>query len=200
MMRRLTTIMLILLVIHAGVVVAWAKEPGDITISGPGIDEDIVVPPDGSSHRQMLERMFMRDSNAAIEPEPSGFERGYSLSVVLIEEGGVLNELRIEYYPAATGNGYLYFPHDAGPDYPAGWYYARDGVQAEFAAFLSSHGVAIVASNIGETSPATDPVQDSASAALAAPMPSSAWLLAGTLIIGLAVGGFLVVRRLWGAT
>ncbi len=200
LMRRLTKILLILLVIRAGVVTAWAKEPGDISINGPGIDEEIVIPPDGSPHRQMLERMFMRDTNAAIEAEPSGLERGYALSIVLIEEGDGLNELSIEYYPTTAGNGYLYFPHNAGPDYPAGWYYARNGVQAEFAAFLSSHGVTMVASNIDGASPVIDAIHGSATAASAAPSPWPAWLLVGTLIIGLATGGFLVVRRLWSAT
>ncbi len=190
MKRRVTVILLVLIVMLVGMEVVVAKEPGVISINGPGIETEIVIPPNSGQEREMLELMFMRDTTKAIV-EPEGLEPGYTLTMILFEEKDVL-ELRIDYYPTVTGDGYLYFPHDAGPEYPAGWYRTRKGVQAEFAALLAAYDVTMVVAHAGGVSPTVDAA--SGSNQVDVPVPTLLWLLAGTLIVVLTIGAWQIAR------
>ena len=143
MKRSLTGAMMLIIALIAVSIVA-AKEPGVIAINGPGIDAAIVIEPDGSPDRVMLERMFTR-TTATPAGKPDGMSEGYTLTWVFMDKDEVIHESRVRFHPVEGGHGYVFFPDEAGSEGIMGYFPAPQGIQREFESLLADHGLRMIA-------------------------------------------------------
>ena len=105
--RRVWVLVLVLILLAVPTVIVFAKELGSLTITGPGIDGEMIL--DHHDSMIKLEQTGFFDQTASIKP-PENLGDGYDITAYLNLDGQIVPFVQMVYY-ATDGSqpGYVHF-------------------------------------------------------------------------------------------
>ena len=186
-----------------------AKELGQLTISGPGIDDEMTI--NDPSEIQSLWEAGIIDTNGFVKP-PEGLGQGYTITAhMYLDTDALIPVVQMVYYPGEPGQqGYLHIVQrlNTGDTMSPADEWTRMSLSADKAlrTVMQAHGVELATAFTAAAAapaveaaaePAADPVSVPASTTAPAPVPATiAWIvIAGVLGAMLFLGRRSLLRR-----
>jgi len=207
--RRTWFLVLMITLLAIPSMVVFAKELGMLTISGPGIKDEITLDHPGGMRK--LEETGFFDQARSVKP-PENLGEGYQITAYLNLDGKLVPYVQMEYYAAEEGQpGYVHYTgrlNGESLQTVDQWGQLPPDAEAAFRGLTDSYnitlqaGVAVapaVAAPVIESAKSEEqPAAQPASASSASPstiQTSYIWAILIATILALAAGGLVLRRR-----